>query len=412
MSDAPVNPYAPPIPTSGPPVKDDEAWPSRTRVLLPVYLVALFRGLASRLWFRWSFVLTRERFTMEWWGTAYSYSNLGGGVAGTLIGAFTGDRRAARPLVLASLGLLMVGILGTFVASSRAPAVATQIATALGPAVIFLVLTGYALRAVTVRGVYLSMTLLFAASALAGAGASASRLLFEQPVIGIATAAGSCGLALVAAFWLLAPGRRVVDVDGPDQHQHRTGRVVLVIILLGAFGGLFWNWSMLSIPLRAAEGVTDLQQQLAELPRVGWLLVPIIAYLARWRPAYLVVAGIGTTAAGVLVGAFGRLAWPALVSRVLINLGYHVLYEVPSMVLVRRVVPLSRIVFWIGMQYITSQLIRIGSFYLIQLMVGEVKATMLTGTVVAALMLGIGVTLALAVRRLGPLEEVVPELSK
>jgi hypothetical protein len=409
VSDAPVNPYAPPPPTSSPPPKE-EGWPSRTRVLLPVYLVALLRGLANRLWFSWSFVLMRERFTMEWWATAFSYTSLGGGVAGTLIGSFTGGSRAARPLVLASLGLLMAGILGTLAVTSHAPAVAIQVATALGPAVIWLVLTGYALRAVTVRGVYLSMTLLFAASALAGAGASASRLVIEQPVIGISTAAGCGGLALVAAFWLLAPGSRVVEMETERDHQPRLGQVVLVVLLLGAFGGLYWNWSMLSIPLRAAEGVTELQEQLAELPRVGWLLVPIIAYLARWRPAYLVVAGIGTTAAGVFVGALGRMAWPALASRVLFNLGYHVLYEVPSMVLVRRVVPLPRIVFWIGMQYITSQVIRIGSFYLIQLVVGEVKATALVGTMIAGLMLGIGVTLAIAVRRLGPLEERAPEL--
>lgn len=397
------NPYAPPVTSEAPP-----AAPGPARVLWPVYPLALLVAAARSTWVSRALrvMALGQGRSIERVGQATGYASLAASVVGAPLAGLWGDGRWARTVLVAALVLQAVGTLATLVPAGGLPLlIAVQLAVNLPAAVIFPILVGYALRAVSVRGAYLSIMALDAAFGVGGGLAAVGGALLPASRPALLVAAG-CALAALLFILPLAPPPRLDRPDNGDPlaaPEAPVGRRLAAICLLGAFAALTLLLATHSFTLVRPVGseLSALTELVPKLPLLLWLGLPPLAFALAWRPLPLVTSGMLVAGAGgfVLAASAPSRTFPlGLVGLAVHNLGRDVLFDSAAPVLIRQLVQPPRVARWYAGYSLATALARVGLFAAATPLLRREDSAMPVALPAALLMLGVAVALLWATR--------------
>jgi MFS family permease len=404
VADDAYNPYAPPVTSEAPP-----AAPGPARVLWPVYPLALLVAAARSTWVSRALhvMALGQGRSIERVGQAMGYASLAASVVGAPLAGLWGDGRWARAVLVAALVLQAVGTLATLVPASGLPLlVAVQLAVNLPGAVIFPILVGYALRAVSVRGAYLSSMALDAAFGVGGGLAAVGGALLPASRPALLVAAGCALVALLFILPLAPPPRVDRPDDGGDPlavPDAPVGRRLAAICLLGAFAALSLLLATHSFALVRPVGgeLSAVAELVPKAPLLLWLGLPPLAFALAWRPLPLVTSGMLVAGAGGLAlaaSAPGRTFPLGLVGLAVHNLGRDVLYDSAAPVLIRQLVQPPRVARWYAGYALATALARVGLFAAATPLLREEEGGVPVALPAALLMLCVAVALPWATR--------------
>jgi len=370
MTEPTFNPYAPPVTSEAQGKERPPPHHRPARLLWPLYLLTLLRSTAAWTLIQHSFRDLHTRFGIEATGNVIAYSSLGAGLVAAPVVGLLGDRRPARLVLILAMVLAMLAMLATPPPAALGSLALTAVVMwigRLGNIGAGLVETGYALRATTVRGVYLSVLLLEIVRNAGGAVASNGQALVPTIRPALLLSAGLTFLAALLVVGVRRPADATLAGDVPDPLSREplsTGASVGLVTLLAGFVVLYSILELHTPRLTLhSGGQGDYFEHLHYVGALPGLVLPFLAFRYGWRPRPLVVAGILVTAAGGLVTATSALAsrvvLVASVGRVVTTLGYQALFDTAVLPLLRQCVPLTRVALWYAAYSLAWTLLRV-----------------------------------------------------
>ncbi len=352
-----------------PSIDRDSQPPSRSRILLPVFLIFLSLGVLRR--FRWHayFSLTLLQSDMKLLDGAVRNSFLFGNLGGGLLAGGLGHRaRAVKLLVLTSLGLTLVTCGALLDRGIAWPLTIHLAVVGITVSLVSLVLTGYLLRAVSIREAYLALLCSSALEGLGSAFAEHCTTSQDSTALHLSLVVGACLLAFSSYSLLLRPELIPARLDEPNSPADVAPvRVIHILLIICLF--FIFNREIVSIGKRLIYPVGNPPSLLAagtdNLPfLLVSLLLPMLAYRQCWRPLVLLLEGMLITVIGGLASGAVPSRTLAVVGRGITSFGQGFFFPAQALLL-RQMVPLPRIVTWLAVDLGLNALLSLGNSLLL-----------------------------------------------